>query len=663
VKAWWSIENKIAIGAGLALLILCVVGVVAYRSIVGLIATVSWVTHTHRALETLEGLRGNLVDVESSGRGYVITGADPYLEPYRAAIGEVDQRVQQLRMLTADNPSQQRRLDALEPLVAQRLAAIKELIEVRRSAGFEAAVRLVVLDRGRRLMADIRQVIDEMEREEQALSRQRNADATASARATTAAIVVGSLLACALVAAASVVVRRDIAGRQRAEEALRQAHDELELRVLERTAKLASANQELRQRATRDQLLAEFSYALAETSLDVRAILLLVARRSAEMIGDSCIIRLASEDGVWLSPAAFYDPDPESCAFIRDTLAANPVRVDEPSLSRQVYESGQPLIIPVVQVEQLRATVKLEYWPMLERLGSRSLLIAPLRLQGRSIGLLYLMRRGPDSPPYDNHDLQLAEELANRASLSIATGQLYAQIEQRVVERTVQLQAANKELETFAYSVSHDLRAPLRGIDGFSQALLEDYGDRLDAAGLDYLRRVRTAAQRMAELIDDLLQLSRVTRSELRREMVDLSALAADIATTLRQHEPQRALDVTIADRVVAQGDPRLLRVLLENLLGNAWKFTSQRPHAHIEFGLARHDGKPVYFVRDDGAGFDMAYADKLFGAFQRLHAATEFEGSGIGLATVARIAHRHGGRVWAEGAVDAGATFFFTLN
>ena len=237
------------------------------------------------------------------------------------------------------------------------------------------------------------------------------------------------------------------------------------------------------------------------------------------------------------------------------------------------------------------------------------------------------------------------------------------------------LEASNKELEAFSYSVSHDLRAPLRSIDGFGQILLEDYADILDAQGKDHLVRVRSATQHMGELIDDLLKLSRVTRSEMKQVLVDLSALARAIAVELRKSQPERRVQFVIAPGAVANGDARLLRVLLENLLANAWKFTSKHPTARIEFGVTQlgevgsqqsavgsRQSQIVYFVRDDGAGFDMSYAGKLFGAFQRLHTASEFPGTGIGLATVQRIVYRHGGRVWAEGAVDQGATFYFTL-
>jgi signal transduction histidine kinase len=237
------------------------------------------------------------------------------------------------------------------------------------------------------------------------------------------------------------------------------------------------------------------------------------------------------------------------------------------------------------------------------------------------------------------------------------------ELEQRVAERTAQLEAANKELEAFSYSVSHDLRAPLRAIDGFSQALLEDCSDKLDREGKDYLDRICAGSQRMGQLIDDLLNLSRLARSAIARQPVNLSTLAESIVTELRTTEPERRVDVAITEELKANGDDRLLRVVLENLLGNAWKFTGKSAEPKVEFGVVQNNGTPAYFVRDNGAGFDMAYMDKLFGPFQRLHAMTEFKGTGIGLATVQRIIHRHGGRVWAEAQVGKGATFYFTLN
>ncbi len=241
--------------------------------------------------------------------------------------------------------------------------------------------------------------------------------------------------------------------------------------------------------------------------------------------------------------------------------------------------------------------------------------------------------------------------------------ELNRNLERRVGERTAELQAANRHLEAFAYSVSHDLRAPLRAITGFAQALAEDCGDALGDVGRQHLDRVRTGARQMGHLIDGMLALSRVLKTDLRREEVDLSAIAEDVVRSLRHRDPTRAAEMVVRPGMRATGDERLLRAVITNLLENAWKFTSRGGRAHVEVGRLGEDaGMPVFFVRDDGAGFDMRFASKLFGAFQRLHPQADFPGVGVGLATVERIVSRHGGRIWAEGKPDGGATFFFTL-
>jgi PAS domain S-box-containing protein len=243
---------------------------------------------------------------------------------------------------------------------------------------------------------------------------------------------------------------------------------------------------------------------------------------------------------------------------------------------------------------------------------------------------------------------------------------LNAELERRVVQRTAQLEAANKELEAFSYSVSHDLRAPLRAIDGFSHAVLDNNGAQLDDTGRNYLNRVRAATQRMSQMIDDILNLSRITREDIRRERLDLADMAKRMVEELRESEPQRRVDFVTHDGMVAEGDRHLLERALDNLIRNAWKYTSKQPHARIEFGLlppgAGRPGDRVFFLKDNGAGFDMKYVGKLFGAFQRLHGAQEFPGNGIGLVTVQRIVQRHGGRIWAEGEPGRGAVFYFTL-
>ena len=253
---------------------------------------------------------------------------------------------------------------------------------------------------------------------------------------------------------------------------------------------------------------------------------------------------------------------------------------------------------------------------------------------------------------------ELIREVAERKRAEDDSRSLNAQL----VQRSAQLEASNKELEAFSYSVSHDLRAPLRGIDGFSQAVLEDYDDKLDDSGRSYLNRVRAASQRMSQLIDAMLNLARLTRAEIHSQTFDMSAVAQSILDDLQKLEPEREVECVVANNLLATADPQLLRAVLENLIGNAWKFTRQQQNPRIEFGHGQYKGQAAFFVKDNGAGFDMTYAHKLFGAFQRLHAYTEYPGVGVGLATVHRIIQRHGGQIWPEGAVDEGATFYFTL-
>ena len=309
----------------------------------------------------------------------------------------------------------------------------------------------------------------------------------------------------------------------------------------------------------------------------------------------------------------------------------------------------------------------------------RANLVVPL-LQAQNLWGLLCIHQCRAPRQWQETEIEFVNQIADRLGMALQHAELLAELRAEIVERQqaeqrarelnqglqqaiIELQAVNKELEAFSYSVSHDLRAPLRSIDGFSQALLEDCFDQLDATGQDYLRRIRFATQRMGQLIDDLLTLSRVTRSEMQRESIDLSRLASRICTDLQQAHPERQVEIKVQPGLVAQGDIRLLQILLDNLLNNAWKFTSRQLQAKVEFGaIAQENGTLAYFVRDDGVGFDMVYVDKLFRPFQRLHGMNEFSGNGIGLATVQRIVHRHGGRVWAEGSLTRGATFYFTL-
>jgi signal transduction histidine kinase len=446
---------------------------------------------------------------------------------------------------------------------------------------------------------------------------------------------------------------------------------------------------ELDTAATRFQLLAESSQAFQSAS-GVEELIEVVARRFAEIVGEACTLGLLKGDGRALDErlTVSYHPDPEVRAVVQELATRHPLRVGE-GVTGAVLETGEPVLLRDVPPERAIAATPARYQPLLEKLLISSLLAVALRARERVIGIIVLTR-SDRSDPYTADDQQLAQDVADRAALAIENALLVNELEERVRRRTADLEgangalralqaeleslvaartrekeaaeAANRELEAFSYSVAHDLRAPLRGINGFSIALLEDYGDTLDAGAKVLLRRVTTSAERMGHIIDALLSLARLSTFELRHETVDLARMARAIVEQLRAAEPGRSVQLVAPETVLARGDPRLLRAVLENLLGNAWKFTRKRADGRIELGAAPSPEGMRYFVRDNGAGFDMAFADRLFAPFQRLHSVDQFEGTGVGLATVQRIIRRHGGRVWAEGKEHQGATFQFTL-
>jgi PAS domain S-box-containing protein len=313
--------------------------------------------------------------------------------------------------------------------------------------------------------------------------------------------------------------------------------------------------------------------------------------------------------------------------------------------------------------ENARDTVDRVWKDLLENRGGRHSTNENITKDGRTI--LCEWYNTPLVDPNGNviGVTSLVDDITERKRVEQELEQHRHHLEAMVAERTAALEEANKGLESFSYSVSHDLRAPLRSIDGFSHSLLEDYAEQLDDTGKDYLQRVRNSAQRMGRLIDAMLLLSRVMRRKIKQENIDLGAMAQAAIRKLRDYEPQRKVEVDIAPGLHGWGDAHLIEIVLDNLLGNAWKYTGKTVKPRIAFGSTNDNGKIIYHVRDNGVGFDMDYADKLFESFQRLHKADEFEGTGIGLATVARIIRRHNGRVWAESEVGQGATFYFTLG
>lgn len=437
-----------------------------------------------------------------------------------------------------------------------------------------------------------------------------------------------------------------------------------------------------KQAELRTAFLAQAGMLLA-ASLDYETTLSSIARLAVPDMADWCTVDLVDAEGLLRRVKVTHsNPAKETLAHeLQQRFPRDPQSQQGPY---QVLRTGQAILVSLITPEMIDG-IKLhpDYLRVIRELGLHSYICVPLKAREKILGTLTFIT-AESRRCYTVEDLTFAEDLANRCALAMDNALLFqakeqelaarhqaeaeirslnAGLEQRIQARTAELLNANREIEAFSYSVSHDLQAPLRAINGFSQMILEDYADRLDETARGYLQRVRRASRRMAQLIEDLLHLSRITRSEVHFQHIDLTKLVQRIVENLAQSDPARVVDVVIAPHVFAAGDPRLLLIALENLFANAWKFTKKHDQARIEFGIEHNEqGEQIYFVKDDGAGFDMRYADKLFGAFQRLHGVDEFEGTGIGLIIVQRIIQRHGGRIWAKGEVEKGATFYFTL-
>lgn len=691
----WTFDKRtLAGGMVLALAILVAVGLVSYRTNSEWVRAAAGRDHEHRVIENLQLLLTTLDDAETGQRGYLITAEPRYLEPYQKALGTISQTVQALDGLTALHADQHERFRSLQPLIDAKLAELQRTIRLRREQGFDAAQAVVLSDRGKRVMDDIRGLVAQMDSRAETLLAETDREVQTSSRRSRLVIVIGNAASIVLLLLVFYFLRREVSERTRAEQEVENVFalsldlfciagfdgyfkrlnpawektlgftaEEMTKRPYldfvhpdDRSATLAEAEKIV---AGIPTLTFENRYVAKDgstkwflwsaTPVKERGLTYAAARDVTErkrieeqlraqaslldIAHDSIIVRdLAGAISFWNQGAeATY-------GWNRDRAAGQ--------VSHVLLQTRFPQPLEEIDATLLRKGLWEGELNHARSDGSRIVVLSRWVLQRDELGR-------PTKVLETNNDItqrKQAEEKMRSLNLELEG-------------RTRELEATNKELEAFTYSVSHDLRAPLRHIDGFSKLLVEDFGAQLPEEAKKYLARVRAGTRQMGQLVDDLLNLARIGRRELALQVTGLGSLVEEVKRDLTPEVIERQIEWRVASLPFVECDPALMKQVFVNLLSNALKYTRPRERATIEVGTADSNGERAVFVRDNGVGFSMKYADKLFGVFQRLHRPEDFEGTGVGLATVQRIVHKHGGRVWAEAELDRGATFYFTLG
>ncbi len=682
------------LGFAASVLTLMVIGWVSYHSTTNLIASEELISHTHEVVATLESGLAILTDAEAEQRSYLLTGDEQFLRDSRDAQAQVGGWMKQLRALTADNPEQQQRLDKIEPLISQRLAILNSRIKLRQEQGLEAAAADVsTLRDGKKVMDQIWSGIIEMREAENRLLVQRQRAAQARTRLAELVILTGSAMACAIGLVAILLIHRDLKLRGRAEAEVQYTKAQLQS-ILDNTPAVVF----LKDKAGR---------------------YLFVNQRFAQLAGRSRE-EIAGKDGFDLFKRELAEA---ACEHDRQIWeSGRPMEFEETILhpdgphthlaikfplrdaNGKIYATGgvSADISERKHMEQMREdldrffTLSLDFLCIASSDGYfKRVSPAVTDILGWSVEEFlsrpFLSFVHPDDRAATLREVEKQVVTGEKVlhfenryqhkdgswrmlswrSIPQPGGLMYAtardvteqkRVEAEIIRQKMELEAVNKELEAFSYSVSHDLRAPLRHIAGFVKLLEKQAVEKLDESGRRYLGIITNSAQGMGNLIDDLLIFSRMGRTELRRTKVEPESLVHEVVDSLQGETQGRRIVWKLEKLPQVDADPAMLRQVWANLIGNAIKYTRPRDPAEIEIGCNAANGEFVFHIRDNGVGFDMQYAHKLFGVFQRLHHSEDFEGTGIGLANVQRIIHRHGGRVWAEGKIDAGATFSFSL-
>jgi PAS domain S-box-containing protein len=693
-----SVENKILAGFVASVAALIVIGWLAYRTTNQFIMTDRLVAHTHEVIATLESGRAILTDVEARQRAFLLTGDEQFLKDSQDAQAQINAWIGSVRTLTADNPEQEQRLAKLESVISQRMTVLNSRIKLRQQGGLQAVSSdVATLRRGQDLMDQVWRDIAQMRDTENSLLAQRQQTARTSAESSLIVIFTGGAFACAIGLAAVLLIHRDLKLRASAEKEVQVTRAMLESilnnsptvvflkdeaghylfvnrrfaqivgsapdRIVGKTGfelfkpDIAQAAREHDLKVLRSGKSLEFEEIVQyadgpHTHLAVKFPLRvppgetvavcgistdITRRKQAEEERDRFfdlsrdVICLATFDGYFKTLNPAWE---RTLGFSQEELMAKPF-----------IEFIHPDDVPASQAE-------------VEKLaGGRETVNFENRFRCRDGSWRWFAWNARAALP-QQLIYAAGRDITERKRAQAQITQLNADLQ----NRATQLEAANKELEAFSYSVSHDLRAPLRHIDGFVKLLKQQAGEKLDERGRRYLDIIADSARQMGMLIDDLLVFSRMNRTELRQAKVSTDALVHEAIGGLHSETDGRQINWKIAALPEVNADAAMLRQVWVNLIANAVKYSRPRQPAEIEIGCNSDNGERVFYVRDNGVGFDMQYAHKLFGVFQRLHRAEEFEGTGIGLANVRRIIHRHGGRTWAEGKIDGGATFFFSL-
>jgi PAS domain S-box-containing protein len=700
----WSLDALTTGGFIVGIISLITAAGVSYYFTSQLQQSAAWVNHTQEVLKEIEEVSAGVAALGSSQRSYINTGNEHLLEPEKEITDAIHENLDTIRKLTADNPHQKPRLDQLELLIDQRIDWGEQTVVARRQQGLSAAEQMIVAGKGIALSDSIRQVIKEMENEEYSLLDQRQKNEQSVSATTFLLLPLGVFISLTMLSLGLFFLNAGIGERARAEA------------VSMRLAAIVESSDDAIISKTLDGIITSwnrgaekvFGYSMQE-AIGKSMLMLFPPERVAEEM--EILARIRSGKGidhfetvrvtkggklidvsVTLSPIRNNQDQVIGASKIARDITQRKQMEEAQQASEARYRmlfdyapDGIVIVDPKGYYLDANASIcrllgytrdefiRLHASDVVAQTQTNRIESALVEIKAKSDyhqewefqrkdGSVFAVDTIATAMP-DGNLMAIIRDITERKAAEEKIHQLNLELEDRVIERTAQLEAANKELEAFSYSVSHDLRAPLRAVDGFSQAVQEDYGAQLPEEGRRYLQTIREGAQRMGVLIDDLLTFSRLSRQPVNKQPVNTAKLVNDVIEELNPRQHGRQVEIKIGELPPCRGDAVLLKQVWINLLSNAFKYSSNRNPAVIEIGCKLEQGENVYFVRDNGAGFDMQYAHKLFGVFQRLHRADEFEGTGVGLAIVQRVIHRHGGRIWVDAALYRGATFYFTLK